>query len=341
MVIYVFSAENYLLRLDGREICKDGAAHELRRDGVFIFEALSFMPRGARFYPSFAAKLEIADGRVKYASDCFVLTDFGGGNYEARLRPYAVYDGVTSNKTAEASFETGYKSYRAEVRETFFKYLKIAEEYPEGGREFSEPLPDGLCGETLSVIDGGYKKTVVLNGTADGQKYMLLTEIGQGSADAIAETVFECLADAIEIEKDADGGIRRITTAKSFNDMLKRTRTEVAEKRDGSYVRVSGGFSYAKRSDEYPTELLPYLFAEAVGAGDAELIAEYLSKELLQNADDVFGYFGDFFAVDYPKYSDAPLNVLAFKYANGNAIKIKYFEFEQRDGKIVNFNLIN
>jgi hypothetical protein len=317
--------KNYLIKLDGRSICQNGAPHLIKDAcGEYCFEMLSFMPKGIRYFPSFAAKIITDGGTLSYVSDCFCVCSFGRKIYEINVLPHILYSHSREETTCVHEYFSGGKKYKARIVRDSQKTL-----YAESsGEKFcAEPLPDGIERERIDgfVPDGGgYLLSV--SGEIENQKYIMILRILGNTYDIILERI----ADAVVYENG------NLTLTTSFTDMLRRRRTEKYSLKYGAVSEEKTEYSYGDNLS-YGDEFIPYLFLEAIGANDGECAKKYLHADLKDNISEIREYFGSFCSVEYPVYFEPESSITALKYRKGKDAEVRYFEFFTQDGLITNF----
>ncbi|MDR2046665.1 MAG: hypothetical protein LBP79_01940 [Clostridiales bacterium] len=382
MDTFFIPPEDYAVRLDGNILPRK--PYLFKNDGEFLFEFLSLAECGARYFPSFAARLVLKDGGAEFIPDCFAVTDWRAAR-ELFVIPRAVYQPVRETVAAECEYTLFGRKFRAAVLSGSKKRLAVDcldaryAQYPA----FSEPLDDELSVNGLAARPSGQRQYLILNGKIGERDYLLLAALNGGGF----EIIFEECADSIEI-KDGD-----ITVVKKFSDMLRRERAEryvfdgAARKQSTAYsygaetpvteynaeaptsaygtgrqqptaysygadpvLSAYGGarlrlqstaFSYGAEASTYREELIPYLFLEAIGAGDTACAERYLDADLRAAAEtEIYEYFGNFYSVEYPKYSRFPICTAALKYFVGKNTLVRYFDFAVENGIIKNFDEI-
>jgi hypothetical protein len=359
--------KNYLIKTDGKTVC---GPYSVEKDGEYFFEILSLNDQGEEeglYSPPFAARLTVKNGEIASLSDCFSAAKYKTA-VELSLIPRVLRLSVPESTLSECSYTSQNRRYDAAVirgAETVLS-VECADRQSEKNI-FRERLPNGLKGLEMNAAAYGKRQYLIVKGwfggvfgNSDGNSfaiprggnsfgnsfdnsqnakfdgnsfgggkncnYLLVAEsFGDGF-----EIIFEESADLIETENQT------VSVTKKFADMLLRERTE-RYIFDGAPEGLGAEFFYGADL-KYKDELLPYLFLEALGAGDFSRATKYLADDLRENLREIAEYFGGFFSIDSPKHSDFGIDAVALKYRDGKNTLIKYYRFEIENGLIKNFD---
>jgi hypothetical protein len=322
--------KNYLIKTDGKIICEK-TPYLIENDGKYYFEILSlngFDEREGLFYPSFAARLVVKNGEISSLSDCFSSAKYKNA-VELSIIPRVFRPFLPEKILAKCPYTSQNRRFEASVIRGAETVLSAACLDRPSENAFKELLPDDLRELELTARAYGKRQYLILKGLIGDLSYLLAAEIfGDGFG-----IIFEESADLIETENQT------VYVTKKFADMLGRERTE---KYVFDGLPAESGAEFFYRADcEYKGELLPYLFLEALGAGDAARAEKYLAADLRGNIRETAEYFGDFYSIDSPEHSDFGINAAALKYRDGKNTLVKYYAFEIEDGLIKNFDEIN
>ncbi|MDR3293879.1 MAG: hypothetical protein LBT20_07255 [Clostridiales bacterium] len=324
-MLCIFPVKEHILKYNGRILCADGMTETITvGDGDSVFEILPLRPCQGRFYTAFAVVLTVKNGEpervTEGASICRVCD-----RYEIVFTPQAIFPRLAETVPAEAEYTAQNRRFLLKIVDDGMKYL-IAEADSPRTLLFREPLPPCLSAEKITVATEGNSLSIRITGKIDEKEYLMILDVRQSGI----KILFEECADEIEIAP------REIRTATRFYDMRGRTRVK--------YYTVEGSLITEMRQEykygadiAYPTELLPYLFLEALGANDADCLKSYLAPDLCADLDGLYEYFGEFRSVEYPTSGRFPLSTVALRYHDGDKTRVEYVSFVIENGLILNF----
>ena len=114
----------------------------------------------------------------------------------------------------------------------------------------------------------------------------------------------------------------------TLEDMRRHTIRTTWGYRGADFCTLAQSFTCAN-AHTYTPKLVPYLFAEALAAGDREEARGYLTAELAASLDALLGYVGEVSRVDYPPVACGPYDVGVVSAEEG-----RVFAFEMEGDKI-------
>ena len=130
------------------------------------------------------------------------------------------------------------------------------------------------------------------------------------------------------------------SATKNFVDMAKHKVTSFYDFKDGKFIKIS---SVTEKSaffsvNSLPTKLLPFAFFESLLVNDD--LTDYLDTSLLDDADKLKGYFGDFCGVIPPPSFRKNCEVGLVYSCGQNLFEVNYATVEMQNRKIVNLQKI-
>lgn len=146
--------------------------------------------------------------------------------------------------------------------------------------------------------------------------------------------LYEITADEIQFSESS------FTVTQNIPDMLARTIAHTHTFANGAFAEKARVFSYRHEKDYHPS-LTPYLFLEALKAGDDARAKSYLNDELSSMYPHFKEYFGDFKSIECPRHSEISstdgLSTVAILDECGKSLNIpRVFSFTLFDSKIQN-----
>jgi|GEM_PF-4825680 len=190
-------------------------------------------------------------------------------------------------------------------------------------------LPCGLSNVSLkcdSTRGGGIVLLTAKCGNADYALVLLI--------DNDYRMLGEYTADAIEITAE---GLKLVTR---YHDMLEHTKEELINP-VANPTCINKSFLTNWSALNYPHELLPYIFLEALQIGAEDECMSYLTGDLKSSFDSVSSYFGSFDRIIPPKYAEYNLNRVSLVPTGSNINKIRYFDFTISGAEINNIEEIS
>ncbi len=202
----------------------------------------------------------------------------------------------------------------------------------DGKYKLSIETPYDFCLETLDFPPHEVKffapefynlKTVII--AFHGKKNRLFAYSIEGKIRKIFEKdVDEYSLDngfsTIEYIKDI--AKHKITTVWDIKDNTLAVREKKIEKKEGFSI------------DNINEKVLPYAFLEELSCGGD--ISEYLGGNVLQNADKLAGFFGDYIGIMPPPLFRKAEEIGLVYSIKKNLYKVEYFTFSITDRKIIN-----
>ncbi|MEG1613253.1 MAG: hypothetical protein RR357_03700 [Clostridia bacterium] len=169
----------------------------------------------------------------------------------------------------------------------------------------------------------------ILTADADFDKEYLCLVLYDGKY----EKLFEDVADKISFTQNS------FIVTSQLSDMLSRKSEISYTFIDGCFKITNKRFTYGHEKN-YPQELIPYLFLEALQAGDDVSAKGYLSDDLSDMLSHFKTFFGNFTKIECPQYQTLRKNDLtkvALLYSCDKPInQPKFFSFMMEDSKITN-----
>ncbi|MDR1905299.1 MAG: hypothetical protein LBQ27_00050, partial [Clostridiales bacterium] len=238
MTIYILPQKNYHIRMNGDSVCLDGKPYALKSDsGTYCFEFLSFMPFGAKYYPSFSARIVIKENSFSNISDCLSLTDWGGEIYELDVIPHAVMQNVPDVVLSAVEYVSLGRRFCA----SFICGCRdaLAVDFLDNIQRpqiFCEYLPDKMSNVNLSVLTHENRQYLLVTGKTADRDYIMLLALNGENVDII----FEAAAEEIIFTSP------NIIVKKHFKDMLRRKRSEYYTLQNGMCAEIKTEYSYEK-----------------------------------------------------------------------------------------------
>lgn len=146
--------------------------------------------------------------------------------------------------------------------------------------------------------------------------------------------LFEDTADEISFAENS------FKITKKAEDMLGRVYHKTYTFSNGNFIEAENVFTY-RHEKEYPDELIPYLFLEALKANDTNRATSYLSEDLVEMLPHFKEFFGEFTKIECPKYSknntkNGLLTVALLDDLKAVINTPKLYTFQYADSKITN-----
>ena len=191
----------------------------------------------------------------------------------------------------------------------------------EGSAFFNFDLPENLTNEVLKArdIDGG--AMVSVKGRIDEKEYLLALLL-QSSQWQI---MHEVIADKVETTT---------TGVKTYDVVPSMMRYEIRDFYKPFCTTPTREYVPTIRQD-YPSELLPYLFLEDVFLKNDNCIS-YLHPDIGLNMGGIIEFFGDVDTAVSPKIGDYSIDVIAVYNSKNRISRPDLYKFVVEKGKIVN-----
>ncbi|MDR2091242.1 MAG: hypothetical protein LBP62_06330 [Clostridiales bacterium] len=330
MKTFIMPLKDYLIKIDGAPP-REKKPFKIESDGEYFFEFISlndFDESDGLYYPSFAARLSVKNGAPSYIPDRLCAAEYKNA-VELFAVPRAFRPFRRETTLCECRFSAQNRRYRAAVlcgAETVLS-IDCIDASADEKNVCRESLPLGLKSAEVAAAALGKRQYLTVKGDLRGRAYLFIAEFSGGGLSVL----FEEEADAIETETQT------VSVTKKFADMLKRGRTEKYIFGGGAAELCGAEFFYGAADVKYKDELLPYLFLEALGAGDLSCAEKYLAADLRENLPEISEFFGNFYSVEGAKHSDFGIDTAALKYRGEKNITVKYYSFALENGIIKNF----
>lgn len=181
------------------------------------------------------------------------------------------------------------------------------------------PLPLGAEQPEADEQDGLFSLKYILN----GEVYQLLV----GFSDDYQE-LFHGRADTLTISR------REVSTVRSYRDNLGHLRMNIYRRESKKLIFVKARFRHTKKPrTSIPDALLPYLFLEAVVAGDYAECLAYLHADCPLEPTDIAEFFGLPTETRQNPFDGLP--ALCFR-DTPTRFRLQSYRFELSNGKILN-----
>lgn len=253
------------------------------------------------------------------------LINWGNGDYDVEYSLEKYYYYTPPAAIAQKSYLFNGETFTA----TLFKDNSLHFLLECDDKTVNFDVPVGLTAPQLLFQPTSLGFLVILTAENCGGEYLFLAIY-----DGEFRRLYEDTAESIVFSE------RAFTVTEKLKDMLGRRRVTEYSFNNTKLSVKSRRFDYEHDKD-YPEELTPYLFLEALQAGDEKRMERYLDDELLSAKDSFKDYFGEFEKIECPKYraynKKSGLSEVALLYPLKNAVNTpKIFRFVLSDGKISN-----
>lgn len=273
---------------------------------------------------AYAVLAEIKDNMITEISDGAKAIIYDCDDIEIRIAPPTISNRYAPKVIAQKSLNVNGEH--------------VLTVYDDGNLEFiiegafgmlNTTLPKNLKDVHLKSTDNQKRGVVLLTGKVDDKDYVCVLLV-----DTEYRLLYENIADNIEIT--AEG--MKITNI--YKDMLEHTEVCMVNPICTPQC-LSQTFNAKWSYLNYPYELIPYLFLEALKINAKDECLSYLSEELRGDFESIKSYFGRIDEIKPPKYADYNLNRVCIIDYSKSINVAKYYDFVLSGTEIVNIEEIS
>lgn len=292
-----------------------------KSDGNIMLCALKENAGGEIFIPSYAV-IDVKNTVRVYGTA--QLIDWRNGAYDVLISPQKFFE--YAPPVAIVQNETNY--FGDTVLVTIYKDTKTRAIFECAGGVTTVEIPP-VTSPKISFSETKEGLLIVVSGEAEQQ--FLLVALYDGKF----QKLLSVSADDVSF---SSLGVTATTYIKDMLSRVKSTTFSFSNKR----VTTKTEFSYLQNK-RYPDELVPYLFLEALQAGDFEKSKEYLAPEMQENPQTFLDYFRPFDEISPIKHETAQKisdlkKVALISYTAEPIITPRVFDFTVKDGFITDIN---